>query len=294
MSSSAVTTRMQSPIAHRAGIQASGRERNALRRTEVLVGLLFLTATVTFSVANKLIVGVLNRPDYLAGASAHTHALAAGAVLALIEGPATVGVAVLLFPLLKRTSEPLALAFIGFRIAELAAALLYVATPLMAITLGDELRNGTVHATASQHLGLLLTSLHSAAILLIYLLTSLGGTILAFLLYRSQLIPRPIAILGLIGYPVLLLGTILAMFNLTSVTHGAGLTALVPGGLFELILPIWLFAKGFNDSTQTPSRRTGTPATQSALREGALAPVVEPYRSDLANRESATPVRITE
>jgi Domain of unknown function (DUF4386) len=284
MSSTAVTTRMQSPIAHRAGIHASGRERNALRRTEVLVGLLFLTATVTFSVANKLIVSVLNRPDYLAGASPHTHALAAGAVLALIEGPATVGIAVLLFPLLKRTSEPLALAFIGFRIAELAAALLYVATPLMAITLSDELRNGTVHATASQQLALLLTPLHSAAILLIYLLTSLGGTILAYLLYRSRLIPRPIAILGLIGYPVLLLGTILAMFNLTSVTHGAGLTALVPGGLFELILPIWLFAKGFNDSTQTPSRRTGTPATQSALDEGALAPVVEPYRSDLANR----------
>jgi hypothetical protein len=84
--------------------------------------------------------------------------------------------------------------------------------------------------------------------LLIYLLTSLGGTILAFLLYRSQLIPRPIAILGLIGYPVLLLGTILAMFNVTTVTHGAGLVALIPGGLFELILPIWLFAKGFNES----------------------------------------------
>jgi hypothetical protein len=250
---------METAIAHRA------------RRTEVLVGLLFLTATVTFSVANKLIVGVLNRPDYLAGAAAHTHALAAGAVLALIEGPATVGIAVLLFPLLKRTSEPLALAFIGFRIAELAAALLYVATPLLAITLGDELRNGTVHATDSQQIGSLLTALHSASILLIYLLTSLGGTILAFLLYRSQLIPRSIAILGLIGYPVLLLGTILAMFNLTSLTHGAGLGALVPGGLFELILPIWLFAKGFNDSSQTTSRRSETPATQSALRKEALA-----------------------
>ena len=29
------------------------------------------------------------------------------------------------------------------------------------------------------------------------------------------------------------------------VTHGAGTVALVPGGLFDLILPIWLFAKGF-------------------------------------------------
>ena len=51
--------------------------------------------------------------------------------------------------------------------------------------------------------------------------------------------------LGLIGYPVFLVGTVLAMFNLIHVTHGAGMLALVPGGLFELILPIWLFAKGF-------------------------------------------------
>ena len=52
--------------------------------------------------------------------------------------------------------------------------------------------------------------------------------------------------LGLIGYPVFLVGTVLAMFNLIHVTHGAAMLALVPGGLFELILPIWLVAKGFS------------------------------------------------
>ena len=51
--------------------------------------------------------------------------------------------------------------------------------------------------------------------------------------------------LGVIGYPVFLLGSILTMFNLINVTHGAGMLALVLGGLFELILPIWLFTKGF-------------------------------------------------
>jgi len=213
--------------------------------TAIIVGVLFLLATVTFSTADKLIVGVLNRPDFLTGAAAHTNTLAAGAVLALVEGPATVAIAVLLFPVLKRTSEPLALAFIAFRIAELAAALVYVAVPLLAIRLGDGLRNGSINASASQHLGPLLKAQHSIAFVLIYLLTSLGGIALAYLLYRSQLVPRPIAVLGLIGYPVLLLGTILAIFNVTTVTHGVGLAALIPGGVFELILPIWLFAKGF-------------------------------------------------
>jgi hypothetical protein len=58
-------------------------------------------------------------------------------------------------------------------------------------------------------------------------------------------IPRRLAILGLITYPTLLAGGILDMFNLVDVTQGVGLIALVPGTLFELILPIWLIVKGF-------------------------------------------------
>jgi hypothetical protein len=79
------------------------------------------------------------------------------------------------------------------------------------------------------------------------------GTILSLLLYRSRLVPRPIAILGLIGYPTLMLGGILAAFDLTDLTQGVGQLWLVPGGLFELILPIWLFAKGFTFLGPAPS-----------------------------------------
>ena len=88
------------------------------------------------------------------------------------------------------------------------------------------------------------------------------GSILSFLLYRSRLVPRPIAILGLIGYPVLLVGTSLAAFDLIEVTDGVGLLALIPGGLFELILPIWLIAKGFSfpDHDRGQVRRDQPPA----------------------------------
>ena len=69
---------------------------------------------------------------------------------------------------------------------------------------------------------------------------------MAVLLFRSRLIPRPIATLGL---PALLVGCVLDVFNLVDVTQGVGLIALVPGGVFELILPIWLLAKGFTFPT---------------------------------------------
>lgn len=229
--------------------QQSGSSTTSTRRTAVLVGLLFLTATVTFLIADALIIGVMDRPDYLAGASAQANALTTAALLAFVDGVAIVGIAVLLFPLLKRHSEPLALAYVGFRVAELAAILIYLAAPLLVIQLGERVHDGDVDASALQGLGALLQAQHSVAIVMIYLFTSVAGASLAVLFYRSRLVPRSIAILGVIGYPVLLVGAVLDMFNLVDVTRGVGLLAVVPGGLFELILPIWLLARGFTRPT---------------------------------------------
>lgn len=221
------------------------------RKTAVLIGVLFLTATVTFAVAEGLIRNVLDRPDFLAGASGDTNALAAAAVLAFVQGIAIVGIAVFFFPLLKRESEPLALAYVALRAVEFAAALFYLATPLLVIKLADGLRDGSVDSSASQPLGALLDSQQRVAILIIYLVTSVLGTILSFLLYRSRLVPRWIALLGLVGYPLLLLGSILTAFEVTDAIHGSGQVWLVLGGLFELILPIWLIAKGFTFPART-------------------------------------------
>jgi hypothetical protein len=215
------------------------------RTTAVLVGLLFLTATVTFATAEALINRVVDGRDYLADASAHTDALGAAALLAFVQGIAIVAIAVLLYPVLRRHSERLALAYVGFRVAELAATLFYLAIPLVVIQLADGLRDGTVDGSASQDLAGLFPAQHGVAILMIYLVTSFGGLTLSTALYRSRLVPRSIALLGVIGYPVLFVGTGLAVFGQADVTAGAGMLALVPGGLFELILPIWLLTKGF-------------------------------------------------
>ncbi|QBI18502.1 DUF4386 domain-containing protein [Egibacter rhizosphaerae] len=216
------------------------------RRTAVLVGVLFLAATGTFLVADELITGVLDLPDFLTSAPAHATALSAGALLAFVDGLAVVGIALLLYPLLERYSQPLALGYVGFRIAELAAILLYLATPLLVSQIGGGLADGTVDAAAGQHLGAVFQAQYDVAIVMIYLFTSVAGTVLAVALHRSRLIPRPLAVLGLAGYPVLLVGTVLHVFDLADVTQGAGLLAVAPGGLFELILPIWLIVSGFS------------------------------------------------
>jgi hypothetical protein len=221
------------------------------RRTATIVGLLFLAQTVAFIIAEQLITGVLKGADYLAGVPAEANALTLGGLFAALCGVAVVGIAVLLFPLLKPTSEPLALGYVCERVIELVLQLVFfLVVPLLMIAIGNRLRDGTVDASTSQSLGPILKALHDEAIVVLYLVTSVGGTILAVLLYRSLLVPRWIAVLGLIGYPALFVGCILDLFGVTDVTKGAGLIAVAPGGLFELILPIWLLAKGFSSSGQ--------------------------------------------
>ncbi len=69
---------------------------------------------------------------------------------------------------------------------------------------------------------------------------------LSYMLLRTGLVPRGLSVLGLIGYPALLLAAVLDMLGIVDTVGGAGLVGLVPGGLFELLLPIWLIARGFN------------------------------------------------
>jgi hypothetical protein len=93
----------------------------------------------------------------------------------------------------------------------------------------------------------------------VYIPTGIGGLILTYLLFVSRLVPRPIAVLGIVGYALLLLGVLLDLLGVLDIVAGAGLVLVVPGGLFEfVVLPIWLIAKGFNStSAAVPTRATG-------------------------------------
>ena len=81
---------------------------------------------------------------------------------------------------------------------------------------------------------------------LIYAFTGVGGIVLAHLLYTTKLVPRPLSGLGLIGYVMLLVGVPTAVTGLADLNQGWGTILFVPGGLFELILPLVLFVKGLS------------------------------------------------
>jgi len=84
---------------------------------------------------------------------------------------------------------------------------------------------------------------------MVWIFNGLAGLMFCYLSYQSKLIPRFISVLGLIGYALLLPGASLDMLGHVDTLHGAGfIIVFLPGGSFEILLPIWLFVKGFNSS----------------------------------------------
>ena len=226
---------------------------NTYRKTGIIVGVLFLTATVTGMLGDSLGGSILNAPDYLLNVYPNRTQVVIAVLISFILGLAVVGIAVLLFPILKKHNEPLARGYVSIRTAEFAILLVWSISPLLLVTLSQEyIKAGDPDASNFQTLGAVLIALRHWAWRLVYILNGVLTLIFAYLLYQSKLVPRSISVLGLIGGAVLLLGTALAMFGLIDVDQGAGLLVVLPGGLFELILPIWLIVKGVNPCAIDP------------------------------------------
>jgi len=220
------------------------------RKTAIIVGVLFLIATATFFIGDSILIeSILGDPDYLINVSENITQVIIGVLIAFIDCIAFVGIAVLMFPILKKHNEPITLGYFGTRIVEFAIILAYIIPPLLLITLSQEyVKAGAPDTSNLQTLGAVLLAERYWVFRLIYILNGVASLTFCYLLYKSKLVPRFFSVLGLIGGAVLLIGTSLDMLGLIDVNQGAGMLVVIPLGLFELILPIWLFVKGFSSS----------------------------------------------
>lgn len=190
------------------------------RKISVAVGILFFFQLATFFVGSSLV------QTYLDG-EADRSTLTAGALLEMCSGLAVVAIGLLMYRVLKPVDQRLALGYPVMRIVEFA-----------------------VSATLAVYLLTQLAEFPNR-LLWVYIPTGIGGLILNYLLFRSRLVPRPISVLGFIGYCLLLLVVPLALAGVIESDNGAGLVLLAPGGLYEfVILPVWLIARGFRASPE--------------------------------------------
>jgi hypothetical protein len=221
------------------------------RTTARIVGVLYLAGMVVGIGGNALIQSILGAPDP-STIAANSMLLALGVVLWLstVAGDAAHGI--LMFPVLKPHSERAAVGYLGARIIDATFIAVMALLILIQIPVGIEYLNaGSSDTSYLQALSIVLTKANLYAYEFAMITVGVAGLILCSMFYRAQLVPRLLAVWGLIGYAILLLGSVLQVlgFNLNSIQA-------IPGGLWELFIGVWLIAKGFSTSSQLPSEPT--------------------------------------
>jgi hypothetical protein len=196
---------------------------------------------------------ILDSPDYLDNAYPHRIIVIIGILIEFIGVPAIVFIPILLFPILKRYNEALAVGYIGFRVFEAGIVSVGYISKLSLVNISQQYLNGGVDASYYHSIGSSMKSIHywAGTTGLIYLIVfSLGSLILYAALYKSRLVPRFISILGLVAAIVLSISSVLLNIDMLAIFTDSGLEALfwLPIAAAEIILSLWLIVKGFNPS----------------------------------------------
>jgi hypothetical protein len=248
----------------------------SLRRTALVAGVLYLLTFIAGIPPAFLLDPVLSNPQYIIGTGADTQ-VTWGALLDVINAFACIGTAVALYSVVKRQHEGLALGFITTRMFEAAVIMIGVISLLTVVTLRQPDATGA-EAASLVTAGRLLVSVRDWTQLLgPGLAPALNALLLGTLLYRSRLVPRPIAVLGLIGAPLLLSFTIGTMFGITAAASAWAAIAIVPIFFWELSLGLWLTFKGFNPKAPiavAASVDPGADGHAAAFRRQAVATTV--------------------
>ena len=224
---------------------------DSTRRTSFITGVLFIITFVTsIPAALVLYTAVLDDANYVVGAGADT-GVALGAFLEVLLIVANVGTAVALFPILKRQNEPLALGYVTARLVECTFIAIGIVSLLAVVTLRQDVAGAAGGDPGSfVTAGRSLVAVHDWTFLLGpgWVVGVGNGLILGWLMYRSGLVPRGMAILGLIAGPVLLAGGTAALLGVIEPDSALKNLTAGPEFVWELSLGIYLTVKGFKPS----------------------------------------------
>jgi hypothetical protein len=222
------------------------------RRTALIAGLWF-AGTFVFSIpAGLLYDPVLTDFDYILGAGVDTR-IELGALLEVLLAVSGIATAVVFYPVLKRQNEAVALGYVAARTVESIIILVGVVAVMSVVTLRQDIGGaGATDPATLEIAGRSLVTFHEWTRLIgPQFCAGFGnGILLGYLMYASGLVPRRMALLGLVGGPLAVAGGILVVFGVIELEPGSAPLFLftVLEALWEASLTVWLIAKGFRPS----------------------------------------------
>jgi hypothetical protein len=220
---------------------------NNYRKTAVIVGVLYIIGTVS-GILSMAFSGPLREAAYLGSIAVNPNQIVVAALFVLLMGLALALVPVMLFPLLRKYNEVLALGYVVFRGALETALYIGMAVSwltLIALSL-ESAKAGAAAAAGYQALGTILLAGHEMMITILIIIFSLGALMLYTAFYRSQLIPRWLSVWGFIAILLHLSTAVLIVFRFATPTSEIIVAVNLPIFLQEMVMAVWLIVKGFN------------------------------------------------
>jgi hypothetical protein len=219
-------------------------------KTARIVGVLFIAATGAAIASGAFLLPILETPDYLAKISASETRVGIGALFYFVMAAAGAGIAIPMYPILKKHNEGMALGAVGFRMIEGAIFMVGVICVLALVPVSQGFvqagaPDGSYHQTLAE---LLVTGYTIAeAVVPGVFAFSLGALLYYYILYQSKLVPRWLSVWGLVGVT---LGIANGLYDMLSGIPNETLSMLLDLPIFvqEMVLAVWLIVKGFNPS----------------------------------------------
>ena len=252
------------PVEHHRSV----REHRAAATT---AGILYITGTVAGLLSLAMIAPVRDARDSLAYAADHSGAVVTGALLVLVMGLSLAFVPVVLFPVLRRVNEVLAVGYLIVRGAvETVCYVVLAISWLLLVPLAAAMSAGGGTASpAGVRVGNLVIDADATNAVLT-LVFCLGAGMFYVLLYRSRIVPRWISAWGLVAIPIYVVADLLAMYGVFDANAPAQVLMFMPMAVQEMVLAVWMIARGFRPAvgSSTSELVSGRLAGRKADRHG--------------------------
>jgi hypothetical protein len=191
---------------------------------------------------------LLNHATYIVGSGQDTR-IGVGALLEICLAVSGIATAVVIFPIVKRVNESIALGYVATRTVESILILVGVLSLMTVVALRQDLATGDTNAALVEDARSLLALHDQVALLGPQFCAGLGnGILLGYLMWRSRLLPRPMVMFGLIGGPLALLAGIGVLLGVWGIHSGLPVLMTAPEAIWEFSLSMWLLLKGFRPS----------------------------------------------
>jgi len=226
---------------------------NTYKRTAVIVGLLYIAATVSGALSMIFSEPLLEKPLNLINIAANDIQVILAAFLELIMAVTVAGIAFMIYPILRQDADTenkkgLTVWYVGTRLTEGALFFVGVLCVLSLLKLSqDFMQAGVEDGAYYQTAGNLLLVASEYAWMLGQSIFCIGAAMLYWLLYNSNRITRWLSVWGFIAAPLMFIASFLPVFG-EDPNSMLSMFLYLPMALQEMVMAVWLILKGFNPS----------------------------------------------